>query len=249
MTPQIPFRRNAVEPISCIKAGWELVKDQYWLFVGMCAVGVLIGNAVPLGILLGPMMCGYYIAFFKCRRGEPIEFGTLFKGFDFFGPSLIATLLHIVPILAIVVPAYFFMYLSMIVSIAAQGNSSEPNPAALFGVMGVFGLFWLVVVLVVIVISIGFTFTYPLIVDRKLQGFDAVKLSFKAAMPNFFRLLGMTLLTGLLSICGIVLCYVGIFLVFPIAYGAIAAAYEQVFGLANPNEDFSNLPPPPPTFT
>ncbi|HEX6717547.1 MAG TPA: hypothetical protein VF088_10565 [Pyrinomonadaceae bacterium] len=246
-TPEIPYSRNVVQPVECIKAGWELVKDQYWLFVGMCAVGALIGGAVPLGILLGPMMCGLYLTYFKRRRGEPIEFGLLFKGFDFFGPSLIATLLHFVPVIAIVLPAYIFFYITMIVSMAAQGN--DPNPAAMFGILGMFGLFWLFVMVVVIVISIGFTFAYPLIVDRKLQGFDAVKLSFKAAMSNFWRLLGMTLLTSLLSVGGVLLCYVGVFLVFPIAYGAIASAYEQVFGLANPNENFSNLPPPPPTFT
>jgi hypothetical protein len=43
-------------------------------------------------------------------------------------------------------------------------------------------------------------------------------------------------------------CYVGMILVFPISYAAIATAYEQVFGLANPNENFANLPPPPPVF-
>jgi hypothetical protein len=246
MTPQIPYRRNVVEPVECVKRGWELVRQQYWLFVGMCVVGILIGSAVPLGILLGPMMCGMYLSFFKQRRGEPIEFGTLFKGFDFFGPSLIATLLHIIPILAIIFPAYFVFYVSMVVSVVAQGD--EPNPAAMFGVLGAFGLFWLVVLVIVIVVSIGFVFSYPLITDRKLQGFDAVKLSFKAAMSNFWRLLGMTLLTSLITLCGALLCYVGMFLVLPLGYAAIAAAYEQVFGLANPNEQYSDLPPPPPSF-
>jgi uncharacterized membrane protein len=101
---------------------------------------------------------------------------------------------------------------------------------------------------VVIFISIGFTFAYPLIVDRKLQGFDAVKLSFRGALANFWRLLGMSLLTSFLTIAGILLCYVGIFLVFPIVYASIAKAYEQVFGLAGPNENYENLPPPPPQF-
>ncbi|MGI8835753.1 MAG: hypothetical protein ACR2H4_03840 [Pyrinomonadaceae bacterium] len=50
------FRRKAVEPVECIKAGWSLIRDQYWLFVGLTAVGFLIGSFVPLGILLGPMM-------------------------------------------------------------------------------------------------------------------------------------------------------------------------------------------------
>jgi uncharacterized membrane protein len=244
-TPQILYRRNAIEPVQCIKAGWELVKDQYWLFVGMALVGLMIGSAVPLGLLLGPMMCGLFLTFFKRRRGEPIEFGTLFKGFDYFGPSLIATLLHIVPILAIIIPAYFLFYVSLIVSVAAQGD--EPNPAAMLGVFGMFALFWVVMIFVIIIISIGFTFAYPLIVDRKLPGFDAVKLSFKAAMANFWRLLGMVMLTSLMGIAGMLLCYVGMFLVLPISYAAIAVAYEQVFGLSNVSEA-SNLPPPPPTF-
>jgi len=244
-TPEIPYRRNAVEPIQCIKAAWELVKDQYWLFVGMCLIGLMIGSAVPLGILLGPMMCGLFLTFFKRRRGELAEFGTLFKGFDYFGPSLIATLLHVIPILAIVIPAYLMFYVSLMVSIAAQGN--EPNPAAMFGILGMFGLFWVVMIFVIIIISIGFTFAYPLIVDRRLQGFDAVKLSFKAAMANFWRLLAMVILTSLMSIGGVLLCYVGMFLVLPISYAAIASAYEQVFGLGNITES-SNLPPPPPTF-
>ena len=245
MTPEIPFRRNAVEPIECIKGGWELIKNQYWLFVGMTLVGILIGSAVPI-ILLGPMMCGLNLAFFKTRRGEAIEFGTLFKGFDYFGQSLIATLIHTIPIIVIVVPAYILFYVSIFVSMAAQGGD-EPNPAALFGVMAMFGVFWLVVVVIIIIISIAFTFVFPLIVDRKLQALDAVKLSFRAAMANFWRLLGMMLLTSLMSFVGVLACYVGAFLVMPIGYAAIAKAYEQVFGLADGTQ-FSNLPPPPPVF-
>jgi len=233
--------------MECIKGGWEIIKSQYWLFVGMTLVGLLIGSAVPLGIMLGPMMCGLHLAFLKARRGQPIEFGMLFKGFDYFGPSLIATLLHILPIVAIVLPAYILFYVSIFVSMAASQNSGEPNPGALLGVMVMFGIFWLVVVVVVVIVSIGFTFAYPLIVDRKLQGLDAVKLSFRAAFANFWRLLGMTLITSLLGVLGMLACYVGAFLVMPIGYAAISKAYEQVFGLSDGSE-FSNLPPPPPVF-
>lgn len=247
MIPEISYRRHAVEPIECIKAGWQLVKDQYWFFVGMCAVAVLIGSAVPLGILLGPMMCGVYMTFFKRRRGETIEFGDVFKGFDYFGPGLIATLLHILPIMAIVIPAYFLFYIGLFVSLAAQGGE-EPNPAAMFGVFAMFGLFWIVMFLVILIVSIGFTFAYPLIVDRKLGGWDAVKLSFRAAMSNFWRLLGLGIISFLMGFGGIILCYVGVFLTFPITYAAIASAYEQVFGLAHGYEAPSNLPPPPPLF-
>ena len=223
-TPELTFRRKAVDPVGCIKAAQALIKDQYWLFVGMCAVGILIGSAVPFGILMGPMMCGLYLAFFKRRRGEPIEFATLFKGFDYFGQSVVATLMHVIPILIIIVPAYILFYVFFILSIAVQGD--EPNPAAMFGVMGMFVLFWLAMIIVIMFISIGFTFAYPLIVDRKLQAMDAIKWSFRGAMANFGRLLILMLLTGLLGLAGMLLCYVGMFLVFPLSYGAIAVEYE-----------------------
>lgn len=245
--PTIEFRRKAVEPVECIKRGWDLIRSQYWLFVGIAAVGILIGSVVPLGILMGPMMCGIYLALFQTRRGQPIEFGTLFKGFDHFGDSLIATLLHMVPIVLMVVPAYILMYVGMFAMMAQQGGGGEPNPAALLGFIGFFFVFWLVMMVVLIVLSVVFTFAYPLIVDRHLSGVEAVKLSIRAALANFWRLLGLLLLTGLMSMVGVLICYVGVFLVFPISFAALATAYEQVFGLGGPVEP--HLPPPPPIFS
>ena len=199
-----------------------------------------------MGILMGPMMCGLYLTYFKKRRGEPIEFSDLFKGFDYFAQAVIATLLHAIPIIVIVVPGYILFYIFFILSVAVQGD--DPNPAAMFGVMGMFLLFYLFVLIVIMFVSLGFTFAYPLIVDRKLQAMDAIKLSFRAAMGNFWGLLLLYLLNALLSIGGLLLCYVGMFLVFPITYGAIAVAYEQVFGLSDGSDPRPNLPPPPPAF-
>jgi uncharacterized membrane protein len=243
----IPFKPKAVEPVVCFKAGWALIKDQYWLFLGISLVGMLIGSAVPLGILLGPMMCGVYMTLMQKRRGRPVEFGNLFKGFDYFGQSVIATLLHIVPIMAIVIPAYILLYLGFIVTIMTQGN--DPNPAAMIGTFALFALCWGVVILLIIVISIGFTFTYPLIADRNLPGFEAVKLSFRAAFANFWRLLGLSLLGFLLNLLGLCACIVGVYLILPVTFAAMATAYEQVFGLNDPDQAFSNLPPPPPNFS
>lgn len=245
MTPDIPYKRKAVDPVECIKTGWEMIKPYYWLFVGMAFIAYVIGQAVPV-ILMGPMLCGFYLSLFMVRRREPIEFGTLFKGFDYFGPSVVATLLHALPVVVIIIPAYLLFYASFVIAIMAQGNSQ--SPAAAFGVFLTFSLVMIVISVVILIISVGFAFSYPLIVDRRLNGLDAVKLSFKAGMANFWRLLGMMLLTGLITVAGVACCIVGMYLVLPISYGAIAAAYEQVFGLKDPREFASDLPPPPPVF-
>lgn len=241
---EIQFNRNAVRPVECIKQGWELIRSQYWLFVGISVVGMLIAGLVPLGILMGPMMCGIYIALFKQRRGQLVEFGDLFKGFDHFGDSLIAALLHMIPIFLILVPTYIMFYVSMFAMLGGTGG--QPDPGVVLGFFGFWGLILLVMIVVMILISVVFTFAYPLIVDRRTSGVDAVKLSMKAALANFWGLLGLMLLTSLLGLVGALACYVGAIFVMPISFAAIATAYEQVFGLS---EVKPNVPPPPPTFT
>src|SRR6266550_2398135 len=140
---QIEFKRNAVEPVECIKAGLNLIRSQYWLFVGMTAVGIIIGSVVPLGILMGPMMCGIYLALFQTRRGQPLEFGVLFKGFDYFADSLVATLIHLVPVVLIIIPAYLVFiafYVGSLIALSQGGG--PPNIAALLGVLGALMIFW-----------------------------------------------------------------------------------------------------------
>jgi uncharacterized membrane protein len=242
---EIEFKRNAVQPVECIKAGWELMKPQYWLFVGMTFVGMFLGGLVPFGILAGPLYCGLYLALFKTRRGEPIEFGTLFKGFDYFGDAAIAALLHSIPMFLIIAPAYVLYIVGMFTMMGTSRNG-EPNPGAALGFFGIFGVIWIVIMVLLVVLAVLFAFAYPLIVDRRLSGLNAVKLSIKAARANFWGLFGTMFLAGLLSSLGVLLCIVGVYLIFPISFAAIAVAYEQVFGLNEQLQPAS--PPPPPTF-
>jgi hypothetical protein len=239
------FELGAVQPMVCLRAGYDLIRDQYWLFVGMCFVAILIGSAVPFGILMGPMMCGLYLAIFQKHRGRQVEFGLLFKGFDYLGESIIATLIHVVPVIVIIVPFYIAFYGALLFMLPRSG---EPEPAALLGFFGAFFVFLIVVLILIMLISVLFTFSYPLIVDRRLGGLDAVKLSAKAALANFWPLLGLLLLTGLLGFCGALLCYVGIFFVFPVTFAAMSVAYEQVFGIKG-GAPVVPGPPPPPTFS
>ena len=243
--PQVTFKRNAVRPVECVKGGWNLIENQYWLILGMCFVASLIASIV--GLLMGSLMCGLFLTFFTMRRRQPIEFGMLFKDFDYILQSIIAALIHAIPVMIIVVPAFIAFYVFFIVAMVAQGGQ-EPNALLMLTIMGAYALFWLVVIAVIMFVSIGFMFVYPLIVDRGLSALDATKLSFKAAMGNFFGLLGLIGLNFLLSVVGLLMCFVGIYFVMPISYSAIAVAYEQVFGL---REDVlaPNVPPPPPVFT
>lgn len=241
MTPEtIEFRRGVIAPVECLKEAWGLIKGQYWLFLGICVVGMLIGGAFAI-VLMGPMMCGIFLCLFQHMRGEPVSFDRLFKGFDFFAQSVIATLIQAIPAVIIIVPVYVIMAVAMVAMSSSRGRGGDDAAAAGFFVGMI--LIFVVIFLLSIILGIFFTFTFPLIVDRKLSGVEAVKTSVKAALANFGGVCGLVLLNALLSFAGVLLCYVGAFFVIPITMTAHAIAYRRVFPEISQN--FASPPPPP----
>jgi hypothetical protein len=228
--------------MDCLRGGWDLIKDQYWLFFGISLVAILIGTAVPLGILLGPMLCGLYLALFQKQRAQPVTFDMLFKGFDFFGDSLIATLIQMVPMMIVMVPGYLVMIGTMMATMQPGRRGEPPN---MFPFFAAFGFFFLLIMLTSLIVGAFFAFTYPLIVDRRLSGVNAVKTSIKAALSNLGGVFGLMFLNMLLGVVGMMLCYVGAFLFMPISFAAWSIAYRQVFGTA---DAAMNTPPAPPVF-
>ena len=73
---------------------------------------MLLGGIVPL-VLYGPAMCGIALCFLQRARGEPTQFDQLFKGFDYFMPSLIASLIYVGVIMAIAIPYMIFVFAMM----------------------------------------------------------------------------------------------------------------------------------------
>ena len=241
MTPNpMEFRRGAVAPMECLKEGWATIKDQYWLFLGICVVGMLVGSAFAI-VLMGPMMCGIFLSYLQHMRGERVTFEGLFKGFDYFGQSIIATLIQAIPALLIIVPIYLVMVVGMVTALSSSPGheGQEAFMSMLFVGMGVM---FAAIILFSIIAGIFFMFTFPLIVDRRLSGLQAVKTSVRAGLGNFSGVLGLTLLNALLSFGATFLCYIPGLLVLPITLAAQAIAYRRVFPDIGP----VNMAPPPP---
>jgi len=236
------FRVGVVAPVECLKEGWELIKDQYWLFLGICFIGMLIGSAFAI-VLMGPMMCGIFLCLFQRQRRQPVEFATLFKGFDYFLQSLIVMLIKAIPMVVLMVPFYVIMLAVMLTS-APRG---ETNPAEgsrfVFAFVGFELVFMLVLMIVGISIEIFFMFAFPLVVDRQLPGLEAIKLSIKAGKKNFSGVLGLLLLNAVFSSVGVLCCFVGVYFYLPISLASYAVAYRRVFPEI---PQILPTPPPPP---
>jgi len=224
------FHSGVIRPMECLRGGWALIKDDYWLFMGIAVLGVIIASVAPFGILAGPMLCGIYICLLRRHDGKRVKFEMLFKGFDHFVQSFIATLIMMVPILVVMVPCYIAFIAVMMAQMPPPGQKAPPpNADALGTILGAYALFILVMLAISIVVSILFFFTYPLIVDRKLTGVQAVGLSIRAARANLGGLIGLVLLLNLLGILGVMACYIGAFFLLPVHFAAVAFAYRKVF--------------------
>jgi uncharacterized membrane protein len=237
------FRTGVIKPVECIKEGWALIKDQYWLFFGISLVGILIGGVLPI-VLLGPMMVGIFLCLFQRMRHQPVEFGLLFKGFDQFVSGLVVTVLKMIPIFIVLVPYYVFL-IAMMATRMPRGGIEDPERARTF-VMSLFGfeiVFFLVIMVVSIVVEVFFMFAYPLVADRKLSALDAVKLSFRAGKANLGGVLGLILLNAVLGFVGVLCCVVGVYFYLPIAFASQAVAFRRVF--PETSQPFP-VPPPPP---
>jgi hypothetical protein len=245
MTPEdMQFRTGVIKGGEFIKEGWSLIKDQYWLFLGIVFVGVFVGGAVPI-VLIGPMMVGIYLCFFRKMRGEPVEFGMLFKGFDYFAQSLIAALIQMIPMIVVMVPLYIIMFAFMVTSMPRGGGRMDPDETSrfIFTFLGFELVFVTVILTVAIIVSLFFLFAFPLIADRNLSGVEATKLSIKAARANFGGILGLVLMNVGLGILGVLCCYVGALLVAPVSLASYAIAYRRVF--PETSQNFASPPPPP----
>jgi len=234
MSEPIAFKRVAISPFDCLSQSWERVRDQYWLFLGITVVGIMLGSAAPMGLLIGPMMCGVYSCYLDKWRGKTVRFDGVFKGFEspILVNSIVATLVTMVIMMVLAMPLVVVGVAGVILTALAGGSRHGSETAGLLTALVFVGLF-LLWMLVMMVISLFFAFTYPLIVDRKMAAIDALKLSARAALANIWGLLGLTFTTTVLALGGmIVCCYFGAFLLMPITFGALMGAYVKVFGLS-----------------
>jgi len=106
-----------------IGAGWDIVKADMGNYALIALIFVALNAMVPV-ILQGPLFAGFHIYCLKRMMGRQAEFADLFKGFNFFVPALVAslvitlfafggTLLCIIPGL-VITAMYKFTYLFIV---------------------------------------------------------------------------------------------------------------------------------------
>jgi uncharacterized membrane protein len=92
VVPWTPPANVQVRAGHWIGEGWELVKADMGNYVLLAIVFTLLGSMVPI-IIQGPLIAGLHIFTMKKLMGRRAEFADLFLGFNYFVPTLVASLL------------------------------------------------------------------------------------------------------------------------------------------------------------
>ena len=221
-----------IRPFARMSDAIALMGDQYMLFVGICFVAMLLGSLVPFYVLFGPMFAGIHICFNHRAVGGVTKFDHLFKGFDFFLPTFFAILIVIVLVLLVVLPLFGALALAFgVVVSSAEGNDEFIGAAMLFGFLPTI----ILLSIASMMIYVPFLFTFALIVDRRMQAWEAIQLSWSGAKKNFWGLTGCLFAFWFLSILSAMMCYIPLFFLIPVQFGVLYLVYRDIFPNVQPN--------------
>jgi hypothetical protein len=246
----IQFNRGAIDASGCISQGWELIKKNYWMYLGIAVLAIIIAGCIPFikFFLVGPIMVGIYYTLLRDMRGERVDFGMMFKGFEKFVPAMCVGLIQAVPGIIFTVIQWTFDLSRFFMIRGAGGGTYRGGEPDLSGLMalftGVYLVFVLGFVLFSFIWSISFFFVMPLMAEHNIGPIDAIKLSASAAWSNVGGIILLSILLGLIMFASFFALCIGIFFALPLVYGAIAVAYRQVFPPLVPV--FQNNAPPTP---
>ena len=220
-----------IRAFECYREAWQVIRPQFGMILIISLVGMLIGGA--FSIVMGAMLCAFILCSLSTRRATA-SFERLFKGFQFFLPAFLVWLL------------LFYRRGDDRDRVHSDGGTSD-----LFSRNGrrrgdafrhrcsfrrdrVCDL--------MVCFHTLLLFSFPLIVDKRLSALKAVKLSAKAVWQNLSGVASLFGVGFLVSLAGMLLFCVGVYLTIPLILASTVVAYRKVF----PGQLQTALPRPPP---
>lgn len=211
---------------SCLGRGWELVKSNFWISVGVVVLTyacMIAGSAIPcVGsivqlVIQGPLMGGMFWFFLRLLRGQEATVGDVFSGFStgFLQLFLVGLVSGILVVLA-ALPGGILVF----VGISMQ---SDLTPF-------IIGIGALVAIVPALFLNVCWIFGLPLVIDKKVEFWPALELSRKVVSMHWLNVFLLLLVCFLLVMAGFLALCLGALVAAPVVVAAIAYAYEDIFG-------------------
>jgi uncharacterized membrane protein len=249
-TPQAPVMGEPLHPTQVYPAAWEIFKPIVGVSIGVTVVYMVIeavGGMIPFvsvlfSLLVAPALAAGLAAFaLTAARGARPDFELLFSGFRRWGASVGVMLLMWLAMLGMMLP--------MIIAIVALGvatSFSRVNTPSAFALAVIIPL-GVVTFCAVMWWATRMQFAFFAVMDTDALGATgALRRSWELTRGSVWRLIGLSALSALVMLVGLLALCVGIFVAAPVVYFALALAYDHL--RARAGLDKPTLPPPPPVW-
>lgn len=206
---EILARDYVLNIFDCLRRGWALVRNDFWPLVGMSAFVLVVLSAASSSELV--------VSEGK-TSGTTSILGILLSG-----------------------PLMGGLYLYFLKKIRGETAGVEiaftgfrhPFPhlviagflATLLTVLG-----FICLILPGIYLFVAWIFTFPLITERRLDFWPAMRSRRKVISKHWWKFFGFLIVLGLINLLGMAALLVGLFITFPISFAALAYAYEDITG-------------------
>jgi predicted Ser/Thr protein kinase len=196
---------------SCLRRGWKLVRGDFWPLVGVSA---LITMLWALANSSGAM--------FSSGNGKTTAAGSVLG-------------------LLVNGPLYGGLYMFFLKKIRGEPTTIDSafcgfSPRFLHLFLASFvsfvltGLGLACCILPGIYLAVAWIFTLPLVIDKGLDFWPAMKLSRKVVAKHWWKLFGFAIILLLTRLAGFFALIVGLFIATPFVTASLMYAYEDLFG-------------------
>jgi uncharacterized membrane protein len=207
------------------------------------SVGFRIGYSYLLpavtALVIGPMAGGVYVVYLKVIRQHKAGVGDAFAGFQKAFGQLYLGALAVGLIAGLCMLPFHYVFQSKAGPLLAQLQDAQAQHLApadlpdvlrnlLHAFVGALPVL-LICLIPVTYLTVSWMFTLPLIADRAMKFWPAMKTSFKMVNRHWWQVFGLFVLASLISIAGLLGCCIGILFTAPIGIAATMYAYETIF--------------------
>ncbi|MEA3188488.1 MAG: hypothetical protein QOD99_2318 [Chthoniobacter sp.] len=221
---------------ACMRRSWDLLRAHFWPLVGATLLTYAIiagGSNLPcIGVVMplafsGVFAAGLYAFFLRSIRGNNPEFSELFCGFHSAVLGQLALKTFVTAVVMMICFAPGIIGLAVSGAITPHGDLDPENIESVGALVGL-GLL-LLGAMPAFYLAFCWVFALPLIIDRGLKWWPAMKLSYMKVHLHPWKVSVLLIVAGLAGVAGGIALCVGIVFTLPLYVGAISWLYLDIF--------------------
>jgi uncharacterized membrane protein len=228
-----------------ISDGWKLVSTNLGFYILGGIIAVVCGWAVSIipfvgglanNLIISPcFMASAIFITWRISRGFPwTDFGEVFKGFSYLSRIMVSSLIE-GAVIAFLVVVFLFNFIPQFLDLISMsdstdfyGNQEEMKAIFLSLFTGKSLFLFIGFMLCTFVVTVLWAFKIHFIVIYNMEAWQAMELSRKICTRNFFQMIGLFILLGLIVIISLIPCGIGLLFSMPLAIGSVYSAFAQV---------------------